>query len=67
MCLAIPYKIVSIDGNTAHVKCGEVEKDAKVDLIDAKVGDYIMMQAGIAIEKLDVKDAEKMLEEISKI
>lgn len=62
MCLAIPMKIESIDGKTAVCELDGVRRRAAVDLVpEAKVGDYVMIHAGFAIEIVDGKAAEETL------
>jgi len=54
MCLAVPMKIVEINANRAKAEVGGVLYNASLDfLTDAKIGDYIIVHAGFAIEKLD--------------
>jgi len=63
MCLAIPMKIKSIENNKATVEVGGVDYQANLDLLsDAKVGDYVIVHAGFAIEKLDEEVALESLE-----
>lgn len=62
MCLAIPGKIVKVDGKQAEIDYGGIRKQARMDFLDAKPGDYVMVHAGFAIEKLRVEDAKKTLE-----
>lgn len=58
MCLAIPAKVLSINGNKANVDFGKgVVKDVNISLVDAKVGDYVIIHAGYALEVLDEEDA----------
>ncbi|MBU4312854.1 MAG: HypC/HybG/HupF family hydrogenase formation chaperone [Candidatus Omnitrophica bacterium] len=68
MCLAIPMKIVKIEGDRAVVSAGRVERRVAINFLkNPMVGDYVMIHAGFAIEKLDTKKAEetlRMLEEI---
>jgi len=62
MCLAIPAKIVEVDGEVAKVDFGAgVMRDVNVSLVDAKVGEYVIVHAGFAIEVLDRKAAEETL------
>ena len=62
MCLGIPMKIVRIDGETGLVKTGGLERKANLSLIkDAKVGDYILMHAGFAIEKVKEDEAKRTI------
>jgi len=71
MCLSIPAKIVSIDGNMAEVSAGGTIFKAGLHMIeDAKIGDYILLHAGFAIQKISEKDAAetlKIIEEINNI
>ncbi len=54
MCLAIPSKIVSIDGDTAIIDVDGVKRQASVMLLnDIRTGDYVIVHAGFAIHKLD--------------
>jgi hydrogenase expression/formation protein HypC len=58
MCLAIPAKIVSVKEDRAKVNFGDnVLRDVNVALVDAKIGDYVLVHAGYAIQVLDEKEA----------
>lgn len=62
MCLSIPAKIISIDGNMAEVSTGGAVFKAGLHLIeDARVGDYILLHAGFAIQKINESDAAETL------
>lgn len=63
MCLAIPGKIKSIDKKTHHAKVSfnGIEKDINIEVVDVKAGDYVVVHAGYAIEKLTKDDARKTL------
>ena len=62
MCLAIPAKILEINDYVAKVDFGQgVAREVNIMLVDAKVGDYVLVHAGYAIEKLDQKAAEESL------
>jgi hydrogenase expression/formation protein HypC len=62
MCLSIPARIVSIEGNMAKVSAGGALFDAGLQMIENPVvGDYILLHAGFAIRKIRVKEAEETL------
>jgi hydrogenase expression/formation protein HypC len=69
MCLSIPAKIVSIDGTMAEVSAGGAVFKAGLHMIDnAEVGDYILLHAGFAIQKISDEEAAetiKLLEEMN--
>jgi hydrogenase expression/formation protein HypC len=62
MCLAIPAKVIEIHGDMAKVDFGAgTTRDVNVSLVEAKVGEYVIVHAGYAIEVLDQKAAEETL------
>lgn len=62
MCLAYPMKIERMDGPMADVSVGDIKSRVSVRLIDKiKKGDYVLVHAGIAIEKIDKKRAAEIL------
>jgi len=62
MCLAIPAKVLEVNGDIAKVDFGQgVALNVNVILVEANVGDYVLVHAGYAIEKLDQKAAEDCL------
>ena len=68
MCLAITSKIIEINDFMAKVDVDGVVRDASIMLIDnAEVGDYVIVHAGFAINKLDEKAALQTIEDIRKI
>ncbi|MGQ9587799.1 MAG: HypC/HybG/HupF family hydrogenase formation chaperone [Thermoplasmata archaeon] len=62
MCLAVPAEVRSIEGHMATVDYGGVSRTANISLVDAKVGDYVIVHAGYAIQVMDREEAEKTLE-----
>ncbi len=68
MCLSIPAKIISIDGEKARVSLGGAEINAALHLLDdVKVGDYILLHSGFAIQKIDEKEAMETIQLIHNI
>lgn len=62
MCLAIPAKVVNRKGDKAKVDFGEgVLREVNVALVEARVGDYVLVHAGYAIQVLDEKEALETL------
>jgi len=63
MCLAVPMKIVKIDSaGKALVKQDDLETEVDLTLIeDPKVGDYVIIHAGYAINLLDLEEAQELL------
>ena len=58
MCLAIPLKLLEIHGADAIGEAGGMKRALRVDFIpEPKVGDYVMVHAGFAIEKVDAEQA----------
>lgn len=62
MCLSIPAEIKSIDGDMAKVSIGGTIVNACLQLIEnPKVGEFILLHSGFAIERLSKKEAEETL------
>lgn len=63
MCLAIPLKIKSVDGNIAICESMGMTRDVRVDFIDnPKAGEYVIVHAGFAIERLPEQQALEDIE-----
>lgn len=68
MCLAIPALIKSIDGKEAEAEIGGISRRVSLWLTpDAKVGDYVLLHSGYAINVLDQEQAEETLELLREI
>lgn len=62
MCLAIPARVVEIQGDTAKVDFGEgVLREVNVVLVEAKVDEYVLVHAGYAIQVVDREEAAETL------
>ena len=63
MCLAIPSKIINIDNYLATVDVSGARREVSMILMpeDARVGDYVLVHAGFAIQKLDEEAAMESL------
>jgi len=63
MCLAIPLHLLEINGNTAVGEAMGMRREIRVDFIEEpKPGDYVIVHAGFAIERLPEKQALDDLE-----
>ncbi|OVE73362.1 hydrogenase assembly protein HupF [bacterium B13(2017)] len=68
MCLAVPAKIISLELNEALVDMDGVNAKVDVSIIEEpKIGDYVLIHSGIAIQKYDEDEAKKTLELIREI
>jgi len=64
MCLAVPMKLVEINAPEAVVELAGVRRKINLALLspdDLEIGDYLIIHAGFAIQKLDREDAEERL------
>lgn len=63
MCLAIPSRITKIENNMATIDVEGVQRKVSLLLLeDARVGDYVIVHAGFAIQKLDESAAQETLD-----
>jgi hydrogenase expression/formation protein HypC len=63
MCLAVPMRVVSIDGDDVVAEIDGVKREASLMLLgeEVLVGDFVIVHAGFAISKLDEEDAQETL------
>lgn len=62
MCLGVPGRVVSIEGDLAEVDFGGIRR--KVSLLicpDVSEGDYVLVHVGFAIQRLDEEEALETL------
>ncbi len=68
MCLAVPAKVLTIEGASALVDVAGVRRRANVEMVEGlRVGDYVLLHAGFGIQKVDEQEARetiRILEEI---
>jgi len=71
MCLSVPAQVISVDGDNAKVSVGGTIMNASLGLVeDIKVGDYILLHTGFALQKIDSEEAAetlKIFEEFGKL
>jgi len=62
MCLAVPAKVIKIEGTTALVDMMGNQTQADISVLEGvKIGDYVMVHAGFAIQKYDEEEARESL------
>lgn len=72
MCLAVPFEIVALKDKIATVDVSGIRREVSLLLLpeEAAVGDYVLVHAGFAIQKIDrqaAEDALKLIEEIAQL
>ena len=73
MCLAVPGLVQKIQGNdpmkrTAKVSFSGLVREVSLAFVpDAKVGDYVLVHVGMALNKVDPEEAKKIIEDLKLI
>jgi len=62
MCIAMPGKVISLDGAKGRVDFSGNVVDVNMQLIDAKPGDYVLVHAGCALEVMEKSKAEELMD-----
>lgn len=62
MCIAIPGKVISIEGNIAKTDFGGNTVNVNIGLVEPEVGQYILVHAGCAIEVMEKEKADEIIE-----
>ncbi len=63
MCLAIPAKVMKIEGSLAEVDIEGIRRNISLCLTpEATIGEYVLLHAGFAIKVLDLKEAQETLD-----
>ncbi|WP_292365995.1 MULTISPECIES: HypC/HybG/HupF family hydrogenase formation chaperone [unclassified Methanoculleus] len=53
MCIAMPAEVLEIkDGNIGVVDFGDLQQEVRLDLVDVKVGEFVLVHVGFAIQRL---------------
>jgi len=68
MCLAIPMKLVAVDGGRGKAEIDGVRREVMLDLVpEAREGDYVIVHAGYAIQTLDEASARETLATLAEV
>lgn len=68
MCVAVPARVVSLNGSEAEVDIEGVRRKTSIYLTpEAKVGDYVLMHAGFAIKVIDLQEARETIDLLRQI
>jgi len=62
MCLAVPGKIISIKDDSALVDFKGIKKKINITLVKVKKGDYVIVHAGFAIQRLTKENTDEIFE-----
>jgi hydrogenase expression/formation protein HypC len=63
MCLGLPGKVIKIENKTCLVEIMGVLREISIELLkDVNIGDYVLIHAGCAIQKLDEEEALRTIE-----
>jgi hydrogenase expression/formation protein HypC len=57
----MPAKVLSVNGDEAEVDFGGAVRKTNISMVDAKVGEYVIIHAGFAIQKVDEEEARETL------
>jgi hydrogenase expression/formation protein HypC len=68
MCLAIPMKVTKLGADRGEVESSGVTREVSFALLpDVKVGDYVLIHAGFAIERMDEEEAQKTFDLLARL
>ena len=68
MCLAVPLRIEAIHGREAIAERDGIRRTIRLDFIqNPKAGEYVMVHAGFAIERLSSSQAEEQLAAVREV
>lgn len=60
MCVAIPARVISIDGNNAVVDVSGNRMNINIGLVSPQVGDYVLLHAGYAVSIVSVEEGQEL-------
>jgi len=61
MCLAVPGKVIEIEGEQATVDFGGVRRRVNISLVEVEPGSWVIVHAGFAIQTMDEEEAQETL------
>ncbi len=68
MCLAIPMKVTEVEGAFGKVDIEGVKRKVSFQLLpDVQVGDYVLVHAGFAIERINEEEAKRTLDLLTEL
>ena len=68
MCIGVPVKIIKINGSEALVELDGVQQWINIDLVpEVEKGNYVLLHAGCAIQKVNEKEAKRTLNLLKKL
>ncbi len=68
MCLALPMRVIAVDGQLATIAVEGLEQQCSLALLpDAGIGDYVLVHAGYAISRLDEDEANETYDLLAEI
>lgn len=68
MCLAVPMRVVSVEGTAGTVELGGVEQPVNLSFTpDITPGEYVIVHAGFALDRLDEADARRTIELLNEL
>jgi len=63
MCVAVPAEVLEIkEGNIGLVDYGDLKQEVRLDLVDVKVGEFVLVHVGFAIQRLSREEGLETLE-----
>lgn len=62
MCVAFPGKVLSCDGSHARVDFSGSVVNVNISLVSVEPGDYVLVHAGMAIQKVEREEAENWID-----